>query len=254
MVTDFDAAGTESFSRACRHIVESLEDVGPVEWSTYSVEDYDSVDALMTRLSESPVDLICTYRNLRNPAHEYPFSLGTYLDVLTQVADAPVLVLPRPGVGETLEAVPPSVVMAITDHLVGDGHLVSYAARFTQAKGRLILAHVEDEATLTRYISTVAKIPAIDTESAAEEIQQQLLKEPHDYVSACRETLRESRPSIEVDEIVELGHQLKDYLRLIKEHAVCLVVLNTKDDEQLAIHGLAYPLAVELRDLPLLML
>ena len=30
--------------------------------------------------------------------------------------------------------------------------------------------------------------------------------------------------------------------------------MNTKDDDQLAMHGLAYPLAVELRDIPLLML
>jgi hypothetical protein len=30
--------------------------------------------------------------------------------------------------------------------------------------------------------------------------------------------------------------------------------MNTKDEDQLAMHGLAYPLAVELRDIPLLML
>lgn len=30
--------------------------------------------------------------------------------------------------------------------------------------------------------------------------------------------------------------------------------MNTKDEDQLAMHGLAYPLAVELREIPLLML
>ena len=39
-----------------------------------------------------------------------------------------------------------------------------------------------------------------------------------------------------------------------KEHGVDLVVLNTKDEDQLAMHGLAYPLAIELRQIPLLML
>ena len=35
---------------------------------------------------------------------------------------------------------------------------------------------------------------------------------------------------------------------------VDLLVMNTKDEDQLAMHGLAYPLAVELRQIPLLML
>ena len=43
-------------------------------------------------------------------------------------------------------------------------------------------------------------------------------------------------------------------LNLIAEHSVDLVVLNTKDHEQLAMHGMAYPLAVELRNTALLML
>jgi hypothetical protein len=30
--------------------------------------------------------------------------------------------------------------------------------------------------------------------------------------------------------------------------------MNTKDEDQLAMHGLAYPLAIELRTIPLLML
>jgi hypothetical protein len=40
----------------------------------------------------------------------------------------------------------------------------------------------------------------------------------------------------------------------VDEHHVDLLVLNTKDEDQLAIHGLAYPLAVELRNTPLLLL
>ena len=33
-----------------------------------------------------------------------------------------------------------------------------------------------------------------------------------------------------------------------------LLVMNTKDDEQMAMHGLAYPLAIEVRSIPLLLL
>ena len=45
-----------------------------------------------------------------------------------------------------------------------------------------------------------------------------------------------------------------EYKRLIDEHAVDLLVLNTKDEDQLAMHGIAYALAVEMRQIPLLML
>ena len=55
-------------------------------------------------------------------------------------------------------------------------------------------------------------------------------------------------------EIVKLGHHLSDYARLVEEHEIDLLVLNTKDEDQMAMHGIAYPLAVELRDVPMLML
>ena len=59
---------------------------------------------------------------------------------------------------------------------------------------------------------------------------------------------------IEIKEIVTLGHNLHEHQRLVQDHNVDLLVLNTKDHDQLAMHGLAYPLAVELRTTPLLML
>ena len=51
-----------------------------------------------------------------------------------------------------------------------------------------------------------------------------------------------------------MGHHISDCQRLIERHHVDILVLNTKDEDQLAMHGLAYPLAIELRQLPLLML
>jgi len=254
VVTDLPVDDARRFSHACRQFVTSLDSTGLVNWSVLAAEDYASVDKLMQHVLDNPPDLICTYRNLKNPARDYPFSLGTYLDVLTQVAEAPVLVMPRPNSADGGELTPPTVVMAITDHLAGDRHLVSYAVRFTARSGQLFLCHIEDQAILRRYVAAFSKIPAIDTESAAAELEHQLLKEPHDYVTSCREHLHEMRADLKVDEVVTLGHQLKDYVRLIGDHGVRLVVLNTKDDDQLAIHGLAYPLAVELRDTPLLLL
>ena len=58
----------------------------------------------------------------------------------------------------------------------------------------------------------------------------------------------------EVAEFVSTGHRINVYKQLIDEHSIDLMVLHTKADEQLAMHGLAYPLAVELRHTPLLMI
>ena len=51
-----------------------------------------------------------------------------------------------------------------------------------------------------------------------------------------------------------MGRRLVEYSRLIDEHEIDLLLMRTKDEDQLAMHGLAYPLAVELRKIPLLML
>ena len=96
--------------------------------------------------------------------------------------------------------------------------------------------------------------PEIETETAREAILRQLLKEPHDYIRSCREVLEAQDLPLKLEEIVGMGHHLADYRRLIEEHQVDLLVLNTKDEGQLAMHGVAYALAVELRRIPLLML
>ncbi len=116
------------------------------------------------------------------------------------------------------------------------------------------MTHIEDEKVFKSYIEVISKIPTITTESAEEEILRQLLKEPHDYIRSCSETLQAEGLALQVEEIVILGHHIADLTRLVEEHQVDLLVLNTKDEEQMAMHGQAYPLAVELRKIPLLML
>jgi len=59
---------------------------------------------------------------------------------------------------------------------------------------------------------------------------------------------------VEAVPIITTGHHLAEYKRLVEEHRVDLLVMNTRDDDQMAMHGLAYPLAVELRSIPLLLL
>ena len=165
-----------------------------------------------------------------------------------------MLLLPRPDDQLDLISENTDRVMAITDHLTGDHHLVSVAAAFTLEKGTLYLTHVEDEAIYDKYVEIISKIPALNTETAAAHIRDQLLKEPHDYIGSCRENLAAAGKGIQVQEIITMGHHLRDYKRLIAANEIDLLVLNTKEEDQLAMHGLAYPLTVELRSIPLLLL
>ena len=253
VVTDADAAGAEDFAASVQRFLGTLAD-REVRWKSISGAEFKRVSQLQVLVEEHRPDLICTYRNLHLPATEYPHSLGVFVDVLTQATSAPVLLMPRPSSEVDTTDRGTQQVMAITDHLAGDHHLVSFAAEMTQIGGTLHLTHVEDEATFARYIATISKIPTINTDDARNAILQQLLKEPRDYVDSCRKVLEAEGLPLNVKTIVTVGHHLTDHRHLIEQNQVDLVVLNTKDEDQLAMHGLAYPLTIELRDTPMLLL
>jgi hypothetical protein len=253
VVTDDDQTQTGKFADQVADFLDKTLLEKQITWHKVSGDQHTSVNDLLLQIARVKPDLICTYRNLHAPASDYPYSLGVYIDVLSQVTEMPVLVLPSPNRSATIPTSTKNV-MAIADHLTGDHHLVSYAARLTTKNGTLLLTHVEDEAVFEQYMSVISKIPSIDTEPAREAILKQLLEEPHDYIGSCSEVLAEAGLPIRVEEIVTLGHSLRDYQRLVEEHNVDLLVLNTKQEDQLAMHGVAYPLCVELRDTPILML
>ena len=232
----------------------------PIELEHVSIDSTCNVRELLAvinqKKSEKAAELLVTYRNLHSDAWSWPHSLGDAVDVLTQITDVPVLLIPNPkedqDYGDQLQNT--DVVMAITDHLAGDHKLVNYAVALTQPGGKVILSHVEDDETLRRTIEAISKIPSIDTDTVAADLPAQLLKDPLDYAQSCQQVLKDSEVDVTVEHSVTLGHRLRDHLELIEQHNVDLLVLNTKDDDQLAMHGLAYPLAVELRKTPLLML
>jgi hypothetical protein len=167
-----------------RSFLEHSPAVRAGEWHILAGADFSQVASLLEYVQRMSPDLICTYRNLHTPAAKHPYSLGTYVDVLLQTATAPVLLAPHPHDTQAFkEHATPMSVMAITDHLAGDARLVSVAAAMTHPHGSLHLTHVEDEAVFRRYIEVISKIPSIDTEVAREDILEQLLKEPHDYIN-----------------------------------------------------------------------
>jgi hypothetical protein len=225
-------------------------------WSHLGSADFGSVGSLLERVESAAPDLVVTYRHLHSNAWQWPHGLGEYLDVLTQATDFPVLVLPHPDAERALPHAMTNTdcVMAITDHLTADTRLVDHALRFTAPSGRCWLTHVESQRHFDHFLAAVEKIPEIETNDVRQLVKAQLLKEPRDYIESCREGIEARGVPVEVEAIVAMGDRVEEYRRLVESHSVDLLVFNTLDDDQLAMHGQAYSLAVELRDIPLLML
>jgi hypothetical protein len=237
----------------------------PTKWTHLAAEDFGAVDELLRLIDGQEPSLICTYRSLRSQTWRWSYTLGRYVDILAQETKVPVLLLPHPKAeSEAPEsfvhgaprygAAGTQTVMAMTDHLTGDHRLVDWAVRFTLPEGRLFLTHVEDGYTFDRYMDAISKIPQIETEEARELLLAQLLKEPRDYAASVAAILGKHEDMPRVIGETRVGHHISEYAHMIREHEVDLLVLNTKDHEQLAMHGLAYPLVIELRHVPTLML
>jgi hypothetical protein len=255
LVSDLDTDAAAALLEHVRRFL-SVVDSDETTWSLLDADAFDTVKQLLDSIAERAPDLIVTYRHLHSTAWQWPHSLGEYLDVLTQATDVPVVVLPHPDANRALPHALQNTdrVMAITDHLTGDDRLINHALRFTQREGSCWLTHVEPQPAFDRYLGAIAKIPEIDTDTARELIERQLLKDPRDYIFSCRKSIAEQSLPVVIEAIVTMGRRLSEYQRLIDEHDIDLLVFNTLDDGQLAMHGLAYPLAVELRQIPLLML
>lgn len=256
VITDLDEAGARLFGEAVRRFLRVIDSAGTVRWRDVTGPEFSTAGELLALVESAGPDLICTYRNLHSSAWKWPYSLGTHLDLLTQHTGIPVMVLPHPkagrGAGHAMENT--NAVTAITDHLAGDQRLVNHAVSFTEPSGTLWLTHVEDEATFERYLEAIGKISSIDTDEASEAIRQRLLQDPKDYVETCAAVLQDAMPGLRVEKLVAFGHHLSEYRRIIETLEVDLLVLNTRKEDQLAMHGMAYALAVELRHIPLLML
>ena len=256
VVTDLPPSEAQAFGERIEAFLRHAAAAETATFHTVADVQARSTGQLLQLVEDSAPNLVCAYRNLHSDGWKWPHSLGEALDLLTQTTEAPVLVLPNPREGSVAEHALQNVnqVMAVTDHLAGDDRLVNWAVAMTQHGGTLSLSHVEDASVFERYIDVIGKIPSIDTEEARTLIHKQLLKEPRDYIESVREALEHAKTPLTVKSEIRLGNQLSDHRALVKDHQVDMLVLNTRDDEQLAMHGLAYPIAVEIRDIPLLML
>jgi nucleotide-binding universal stress UspA family protein len=254
VVTDMGEPETTDFSERVRSCLSVLDRGENVQWRSVHGGQFETVPDLLALIEQNRPGLICTYRHLHSDSWRWPHTLGEYIDVLTQATSTPVLVLPHPMRPSERPFTCTRTVIGMTDHLVGDDRLVNWTARFTADDGTLVLANVEDEVTLERFMNVIGKIPSISTDEAREQILARLHQDAEDYMASSTRALAAAGLPFRVEEVVTHGHHLSEYRRIVEEHGADLLVMNTKDDEQLAMHGLAYPLAVEVRSIPLLLL
>ena len=253
LVSDGGREKADEVIRDVRKFIARLDTV--TDWRVISGEDYHTVAELLECIDAHQTDLLITHRHLQETELLPQHSLGVYLDVLTQTTSIPVLVLPGTSTS------PISVaerdcdrVMVVADHISGDNRLINYGARMCRAGGTMWLCHIEDDRVFERYMHAIACIPEIDSDDARRLIENQLLNEATDFIERCTVAIREQGPNINVEPYVGRGHHLRDYQRLTESHDVDLLVLNTKDDDQLAMHGRAYSISVELTNLSMLLL
>lgn len=254
VVTDRAEPDAQKFEDEVRSLLKVLG--GELTWRHLAGDAYEGPEHLLQVVQERKPDLVCTYRNLHSKAWRYPYSLGEHVDVLTQHTGVPVLLTPHPDAERASEHAFERTqhVVGITNHLAGDHRLVNSAVRLTESGGTLHLVHVEDDADFERYMEAISKISTIDTDDAREKLTRQLLKEPEDYIEACRRELSEKKVPVSVEGKAVFGHRVAEINKVIAEYRTDLLVFNTVDQDQLAMHGLAYSLAVEIRQIPLLML
>ncbi len=257
IVTDLNRAESEEFAKDVRRFLEVIGHRNDVDWTVFCEEDYDDVGSLLKEVLDGEPSLICTYRNLKNTEYAYPYSLGAYLNVLIRLANPPVLVLPHPRREREYHwtEINTDRVMVVTDHLAGDERIVNWGMRFAQTGGKLFLSHIEDDDILARYLDVIGKIPQLPTDVAKEKIVHQLLKEPMDYIASCKDAIIRDKVDLDVNAVVQMGHKISDYKKLVETHEIDLLVLRSHDDaHEVAMHGMAYTLTVELVHLPMLLI
>lgn len=253
ILSDLEGDAAVEYGLAVRKLVG---DAGEgIDWIERGAGSFTGVEGVLALTREVAPDLVCTYRNMNSDAYRYHYSLGVYLNALTRGTELPVLVTPNPRAdhGFDWRSKKSDSVMVVTDHLTGNDDLVNWGVVVTDDGGTLHLTHVEHTEIFDRYIDAISKIPTLDTAEARDKIMHQLLREPRDYIGSCAEALEAASAKLTVEEVVVKGHLVADYRNLVEDHEVDVLVFPALEEDRIAMHGVAYSLAVQLTDIPLLM-
>jgi nucleotide-binding universal stress UspA family protein len=260
VVSDLSREDSSALEASVRAFLQTIDSAEQMTWEDLAREDWadprpgDPIENLLAQIRDRQPDLIVTYRHLLDANKDSPYTLGSVVDTLTQAIDTPVLLLPPPTDAGFAQLNGTHKVMVITDHLTGNDTLVNVGVEFTHREGTLYLAHIEDLAHVERFLEAIDKLRRFDSNLAREEIPAKLLSLPEDYIDSIVEALKQQEIRETLVPIVRMGHRLTDYRQLVDEYDIDLLILSGRDASQLAMHGTAHALAVELRDKPLLLI
>lgn len=218
-------------------------------------DDWSNWSDLKAILDNEEPDLVVTYRLLRVAHPGILTSLGVYVDSMTQVTDYPILLLPNPRL-QGYDSGPETLGMVVvaTEHMYADHSLVNFGIRFTPENEQLFLCHIEDQDTFNYYMKAIAKIPELNNDIAKTQLKEQLMAMPKHYAESVAKEIEAHQKKVQLKPLIEFGHLIANYRALIAREAVSLMVFTTKDDTQLAMHSLGYSLAVEFRNMPILLI
>ena len=253
VVTDGDQTMARELGNDVKRFLPHIAE--QADWQYIAGSQYNNVNDLLKIMAECNPDLIVTFRCLDESSLVPQHTLGVYVDVMTQTLSTPILLLP----GSAPQPHPLGTracqgVMVVTNNLAGDDQLVNHAVACTASKSTIWLCHIEDDVLFRRYLEAIGRIPEINTEQAEELIAEQLVAIPAQYAQSCVEGLKTAGADRTIEQIVEFGHRVNRYQQLVAQYPVDLLVTNTKDNDQLAMHGVAYALSVELTNVAQLLL
>lgn len=224
-------------------------------WRALPASALDDAASFVGRVENEKADLIVTHRYLAEQERGQLRGLGSLLGAIVWQTSAPVLILPCDETGRVIQRESTSgTVLAATDHLTGDNVLVDYGVRFTPLDGRLVLAHIEDDAIFERFMAEIERIPQIETDVARRELKQKLLQRPQSYIQSCQDVLRAAGKRCDVSSVVRFGHRVRDYHTLIGESGAELLCLHAGGEDVPAQRGMAHMIATQFRNLPLFLI
>jgi hypothetical protein len=224
-----------------------------VSWQLIHGELYDSVRALLNIIEDVKPDVIFVERHLKTKIEDRVIGLSNYIDALTQSCITPLVILPECEDSNMANVVRPAKeILVDSKQLVGNHNLINWALRFVVPDTKLFLSHIEDDRDFAHYINVISRIPELDTDLAEKAIRGTLLKIPEDFIDRVRSGVEKLSSDISVKGIIRLGHSIADHLDIIQKHKIDLLVVPGASQERRMLSETTYGLAMECREIPIL--
>ena len=215
-------------------------------------EESRDISLITKKVKDSQCDIIVSYRCLHTDNWRYPYAVGSYVEVLTQMTDIPVLLFPHIYEDQKEYSIPKSVLL-MSEDLKKEEELLGYASSLCNEESSITLVDLEDTVYLDRILSIISKIPQLDTDMAEKRIREQLQNESLDWVERSKERMAKCSAPPTLHHARLSQSSMSTCIEFVEQSDADMIVLNAKNTDQLSIHGLVYPFMVQFRSLPLLL-